>query len=170
MSDRSVLSVTLQLDMLERFLGFVACSVMVGATIPGPWVEQETEVLVGSISVDYMRMYGRHFPPLVCKLLDMFRRRERTWTGFEFEHSHSPELPRRELIMRFGYRRVDGEYSYHMEGNREVREDAPFCLIFRPSTRSDVEWEEGLTDEEDGQASGGGCFIRNKEEADGVRS
>jgi hypothetical protein len=59
-------------------------------------------------------------------LFNMFRRRERTWTGFDATPSYPPDdgdPSQRELIVRLGYVWVDTEYSYQMVGNKEVKKD-----------------------------------------------
>jgi hypothetical protein len=117
-----------KMELLERFFMFVACSVMEDT---GPivelWEEEERDVIVGLITQDYMTRYGPHFPPLVRRLFHMFRRGERTWTGFDatpsypWNDDHDPS--QRQLIVRLGYVWIDTEYSYQMVGNKEVKKE-----------------------------------------------
>jgi len=101
-------------------LSFVTLSASRAGPPEGPWVGQERAAILACLTDEWMEVHEGRFPPLVWTVLTSFCQGRRMWGEAVLLNMCQERVRPTEILMRLGYRLVDGGFVRRMVRNAVI--------------------------------------------------
>ena len=101
-------------------LSFVTLSASRAGPPDGPWVEQERAAILACLTDEWMEVHKGRFPTLVWTVLTAFWQGRRMWGEAVLLHMCQERIRPTEILMRLGYRLVEGGCVRRMVRNAVI--------------------------------------------------